>query len=520
MDEQKSKIEELRERAANLTSERAIERQHAKGKLTAEERLALLLDKGSFTEIGAFATLQSHDFGLQDKKMPRDGVITGFGTIGGRRVFVYSQDFTFMGASMGEMHTRKVAHVIELAMKTGVPVIGLLDSGGARIQEGIDGLDGGGEIFRNNTLASGVVPQISAIMGPCAGIAVYSPALTDFVLMTKKTATMFITGPNVIRSVTGESIGAQELGGAQVHNSKSGVAHFMAKDEEETLELIRELVGYLPGNNREDPPEAACDDSPDRLNESLVDIVPTKSTVVYNVKRVLAEVLDIDSFLEVHEHFAKNIVVGFGRLNGHAVGVVASQPMFLASCIDINAADKIARFVNFCDAFNIPLVNFVDVTGFLPGSKLEHNGIIRHGAKVLFAYSQATVPKISLVMRKAYGGAYIALVSKDMGYDKVIAWPYAEIAVMGAEQAVNIVSRREIADPERGEEIRRQRVAEFKEKFVNPYIAASRNKVDIVIDPKDTRRTLIRVLEMLLPKRGDVGGRQPLKYKKHGNIPL
>ena len=515
-----NKIDQFKQMIAGLMPDKAVQGQHAKGKLTAEERLGLLLDRDSFTEIGALATLQSHDFGLQDKKRMRDGVITGFGTIDGRKVFAYSQDFTFMGASMGEMHTRKVAHIISLAMKTGAPVIGLLDSGGARIQEGIDGLDGGGEIFRNNTLASGMVPQISAIMGPCAGIAVYSPALTDFVFMTQKTATMFITGPNVIKSVTGETIGAQELGGADIHNRKSGVAHFIGKNEEETLEMIRELVGYLPGNNLEDPPYLDTSDPPDRPNDALAALIPTKSSAVYNVKKVLKEVLDRDSFLEVHAQFARNAVVGLGRLAGHAVGVVANQPMHLAGCIDIDAADKIARFVNFCDAFNLPLINFVDVTGFLPGSKLEHNGIIRHGAKVLFAYSQATVPKISLVMRKAYGGAYIALVSKDMGYDKVLAWPYAEIAVMGAEGAVNIVSRREIADPEKGNEIREQKIAEFREKFVNPYVAASKNKVDIILDPADTRKTLVRVLEMLLPKRGDVDSKQPLKYKKHGNIPL
>ncbi len=508
------------ERVRNLLPAKAMETQHAKGKLTASERLALLLDEDSFTEIGAFATLQSHEYDLQKKKGERDGVITGFGKILGRQVFVYAQDFSFMGASMGDMHTRKVAHVIQLAMKTGSPVIGLLDSGGARIQEGIAGLDGGGEIFKSNTLASGMVPQISAIMGPCAGIAVYSPALTDFVIMTSKIATMFITGPDVIRTATGESIAAQELGGAEVHNRVSGVAHFMADTEDQTLQLIRDLVSYLPLNNMEDPPGVDCDDPPDRLNMALNDIVPDKPTVVYDVKEVLQEVLDQDSFLEVHAHFAANIVVGLARLNGHVVGVVASQPMVLAGCIDIDASDKIARFVNFCDAFNIPIVNFVDVTGFLPGSNLEHSGIIRHGAKVLFAYSQATVPKISLVMRKAYGGAYIALVSKDMGYDKVLAWPFAEIAVMGAEQAVNIIHRREMADPVRGEYIRQQRVEEYREKFLNPYLAASLNKVDIVIEPKETRKVLIDVLEMLLPKRGDLDAKQPPKYKKHGSIPL
>jgi len=511
----KEKNDRLEQRLANLLPEEAANKQHKKGKLTAEERIALLLDEGSFVELGAFAATQCHEYGLQDKATDRDGVITGFGTIEGRTIFVYSQDFTYMGASMGEMHGRKVAHVISTALKTGAPVIGLMDSGGARIQEGIDGLDGGGEIFRNNALASGIVPQISAIMGPCAGIAVYSPALTDFVLMTRKTSSMFITGPNVIKNVTGEQIDAQALGGADVHSTRSGVAHFNASDEEEGLKLLRRLVGYLPSNNESRPPRVANDDPPDRDCGKVEEIVPEEPMRVYNVKAVLAEVLDRESFLEVHERFARNVVVGFGRVNGHSVGVVANQPMFLAGCIDIDASDKIARFVNFCDAFNIPLVNFVDVTGFLPGSKLEHNGIIRHGAKVLYAYSRATVPKISLVMRKAYGGAYIALVSKDMGYDKVLAWPTAEIAVMGAPGAVGIVNHREIADPEKGSARKAELVKEYQERFCNPWVAASKNKVDIIVRPAETRRTLVRVLEMLLPKKE----RLP-KPKKHGSIPM
>jgi acetyl-CoA carboxylase carboxyltransferase component len=513
-------MDALKDRAKNLVSEHVKESQHAQGKLTAQERIDLLLDKGSFTEIGAFATLQSHEYNLQKKKVERDGVITGFGRIDGRQVFVYSQDFTFMGASMGEMHTRKIAHVIELAMKTGSPIIGLLDSGGARIQEGIDGLDGGGEIFKKNTLASGMVPQISAVMGPCAGIAVYSPALTDFIFMTQKTATMLITGPNVVKSVTGETISMSDLGGAEVHNRLSGVAHFLSADDKHTVELIRSLVSYLPLNNLEDPPIISSNDPPNRLNSSLEEIVPEKSTVVYNVKAVLQEVLDHGSILEVHEHWATNVVVGFGRLNGHAIGFVANQPMVLAGSIDIDASDKIARFVNFCDAFNIPIINFVDVSGFLPGSNQEHGGIIRHGAKVLFAYSQATVPKISLVMRKAYGGAYIALVSKDMGFDKVVAWPFAEIAVMGAEGAVSIVNRKELRNAEKDSLLKQQLVDEYREKFLNPYVAASKNKVDIIIVPKDTRKTLISLLEMLIPKRGDMDAKIPMKYKKHGSMPV
>lgn len=513
-------MDALKDKAKNLVSDRVKEKQHAQGKLTAQERIDLLLDKGSFTEVGAFATLQSYEYDLQDKKEERDGVITGVGRIDDRQVFVYSQDFTFMGASMGEMHTRKIAHIIELAMKTGSPVIGLLDSGGARIQEGIDGLDGGGEIFRKNTLASGMIPQISAIMGPCAGIAVYSPALTDFIIMTQNTSTMLITGPNVVKSVTGETISMRDLGGAEVHNRTSGVAHFLTADDQQTLDLIRKLTGYLPLNNLEDPPIYTINDPADRLASTLEEIVPEKGTVVYNVKAVLNEVLDHASFLEVHEHWATNVVVGFGRLNGHAIGIVANQPMVLAGSIDIDASDKIARFVNFCDAFNMPIINFVDVSGFLPGSNQEHGGIIRHGAKVLFAYSQATVPKIALVMRKAYGGAYIALVSKDMGFDKVIAWPFAEIAVMGAEGAVSIVNRKELKDSENRDQIKRKRIEEYTNKFLNPYVAASKNKVDIIIEPKETRKTLISILEMLIPKRGDMDAKIPMKYKKHGSMPV
>jgi acetyl-CoA carboxylase carboxyltransferase component len=514
------KLDDFRKKVEGLNDHAGAEQQHAKGKLTAWERLERLLDPGSFTELGAFATLQSHQFDLQTRKRPRDGLVAGFGRIEGRQVFVYAQDFTFMGASMGEVHTRKVAQTIELAMKTGCPVIGLLDSGGARIQEGIDGLDGGGEIFRNNTLASGIVPQISAIMGSCAGIAVYSPALTDFVLMTRKTSAMFITGPDVVKSVTGVTVDPQTLGGAETHCRKSGVAHFLTDDEEHTLELIRHLLSYLPSNNLDDAPKLPTDDPWDRANEKLETFMPDSETEPYDVRGVLDEVLDDGSFLEVHQLFAPNVVVGFGALNGHSVGLVANQPAHLAGCIDIDAADKIARFVNFCDAFNLPLINFVDVTGFQPGADVEGRGIIRHGAKVLFAYSQATVPKISLVMRKAYGGAYIALVSKDMGFDRVVAWPYAEIAVMGAEGAVNILHRKEIADPATGEEARKRLLEEYRESFLNPYVAASKNKVDMIIEPRETRKTLVKLLEMLLPKRGDLDARKPAKFKKHGSIPL
>lgn len=502
--------EKLRKRRAALSAPEDAARQHANNRLTAEERLGLLLDEGSFEEIGAFARSAT----MPDPR-DRDGVITGCGTVAGKRVFAYAQDFSYKGASIGEVHAAKIARTIRFALKTGSPVIGLLDSGGARIQEGIAGLDGGGEIFRLNTLASGVIPQISAILGPCAGIAVYSPALTDFVLMAKDTSTMFITGPNVIRSVTGEEIDAESLGGARVHAARSGVAHFMEADEAATIHRIKQLLSYLPASNEEPPPRVETADSPDRENPLLAQLVPREASRAYNVKKVLAEVLDRDSFLEVQGQFAANAVVGFGRLDGETVGVVANQPMVLAGCIDINASDKIARHVNFCDAFGIPLVNFVDVTGFLPGSKLEHNGIIRHGAKVLYAYSRATVPKISLVMRKAFGGAYIALVSKDMGYDRVLAWPSAEIAVMGAEGAVAIVHRRELNAAGDDPELRQQLTDAYRDEHLNPYVAASQNRIDAIIDPAQTRKTLIRHLEMLRGKQESLP-----RHRKHGSIPL
>jgi len=508
------KIKEFKNKKESFVDKEAIKVQHKKGKLTARERLDLLLDKDSFTEIGTFVELDSDDEELQKKAKAGDGVITGQGTINKRPVYIYAQDFTFMGGSMGEGHTRKIANVIGLALKMGMPIIGLLDSGGARIQEGIGGLDGGGEIFLKNTLASGVIPQISTILGPCAGIAVYSPALTDFVIMTEKTSNMFITGPDVIKAVTGEVIDFEKLGGASTHNSKSGVSHFNADSEKEAIKMIKMLFNYLPQNNLENPPLVNMGDNPNRLNNNLKDIVPVDQKKAYDVKDVLKEVMDKNSFFEIHEHYAPNAVVGFGRLNNQVIGMVANQPKMLAGCLDNNCSDKIARFVRFCDCFNIPLINFVDVTGYLPGSEQEHNGIIRHGAKMLYAYSEATVPKISLVMRKAYGGAYIALVSKDMGYDKVVAWPFAEIAVMGAEQAVNIVNRKELKSSKNPDKVKQQRIEEFSEKFLNPYVAAKKGKVDIIIEPKDTRKTLISCLDMLMSKR------EKRPAKKHGNIPL
>ena len=507
-------LKNFRELRNEIEPDKALVKiQHKKGKFTAKERISLLLDPGSFIELNEFAELNSHSFDLQDKKKARDGVITGYGTINKRPVCVYAQDFTFMGGSMGEVHNRKISELMKLALKTGCPIIGLLDSGGARIQEGVAGLDGGGSIFYNNTIASGVIPQISAILGPCAGIAVYSPALTDFVFMTNKISQMFITGPEVIKTVTGELIDFESLGGALVHNQKSGNAHFLAETEKECLAMIKRLLNYLPQNNLENCPIINTGDSPDRANNILESIVPTDQKSSYDVKNVINEVLDKNSFFEIHAEYAQNAVVGLGRLNNAVVGVVANQPKILAGCLDINSSDKITKFVRVCYSFNIPLVNFVDVTGYLPGKDQEHNGVIRHGAKVLFAYSEATVPKISLVLRKAYGGAYIALVSKDMGFDKVLAWPTAEIAVMGAEQAVNIIHRKEIKG-KKSEKIKKKKIEEFSEKFLNPYLAAKEGRVDMVIEPKETRKTLIKVLEMLANKRE----RRPAK--KHGNIPL
>ena len=489
----------------------AIKKQHQKGKLTARERIEALLDKNSFTEINADMELTSTNYDLQDKKQPGDGVITGYGKINEKPVCIYAQDFMFMGGSMGEIHNKKIALIQEHALEIGVPIIGLFDSGGARIQEGISSLDIGGKIFKNNTLASGVIPQISVILGPCAGIAVYSPALTDFIFMTKKISYMFITGPDVIKTITGEKIDFEGLGGSTAHNEKSGVATFITENEKECFETIKLLLSYLPQNNMENPPVINTSDSKERSNTKLKDIIPKDRKKSYDAKQVIEEIVDKSTFLEVQPLYAQNAVVGLARLNNQSVGIVANQTKVLAGCLDINSSDKISRFVRFCDAFNMPIINLVDVTGYLPGVNQEHNGIIRHGAKVLYAYSEATVPKISLVMRKAYGGAYIALVSKDMGFDKVIAWPDAEIAVMGPEQAVDIIHRKEI---KANSKIKSQKVKEYAEKFLNPHEAAKHGKVDIITEKKDTRKTLINCLEMLITKRE----RRPAK--KHGNIPL
>jgi acetyl-CoA carboxylase carboxyltransferase component len=491
-----------------------IAKQHESGKLTARERLEILFDAGSFVEVDAFVETRAIDFGMQSKKIPGDGVVTGYGTIEGRPVFVSSQDFTVIGGSLGEAHAHKITKVMDMALKMGAPFISINDSGGARIEEGIDALSGYGDIFFRNTLASGVIPQISVIMGPCAGGAVYSPAITDFVFMVDKTSYMFITGPQVIKSVTGEDVSFETLGGSEVHNAKSGVAHFRCADEEECLKEIRRLIGFLPDNNLTDPPVINCSDDLNRIDESLLNIIPDSSNKPYDIKDIIISVLDDGNFLEVQKYFAQNIVVGFGRLNGKTVGIVANQPKVMAGVLDVNSADKGARFIRYCDCFNIPIISFTDTAGYLPGTGQEYSGVIRHGAKMLYAFSEATVPKINVIVRKAYGGAYIAMNSKHLGADAVFAWPSAEIAVMGPEGAANIIFRKEIAAAEDAVATREQKIAEYREKFSNPYIAAARGYVDDVIDPATTRGRLINSLEMLSGKR------ENRPAKKHGNIPL
>ena len=510
------RLEELRRRnrAAELGGgEERIRRQHKAGKKTARERLELLLDPGSFLELDRFVVHQTHDFGMAEQRIPGDGVVTGSGRIHGRPVFVFAQDFTVFGGSLSETYARKICKIMDLAMKTGVPVIGLNDSGGARIQEGVASLGGYADIFLRNTLASGVVPQISAIMGPCAGGAVYSPAITDFVFMVKNTSYMFVTGPDVIKAVTHESVSAEDLGGATTHGTTSGVAHFASDSEEECLALIRELLTFLPQNNTEDPPLRPTQDPAERRDESLQSIVPGQPNKPYDMKEIVRAVLDDRYFFEVQATFAPNIVVGFGRLGGRPVGIVANQPAHLAGCLDIAASVKAARFVRFCDCFNVPLVTFVDVPGFLPGTAQEFGGIIKHGAKLLYAYCEATVPKLTVITRKAYGGAYDVMASKHIRGDANFAFPTAEIAVMGPEGAVNILYKRELqttADPGFSE----ARIREYREKFANPYVAAERGYVDEVIEPRDTRARLCAALAVLRTKRD---ANPP---RKHGNIPL
>lgn len=491
-----------------------ITAQHNRGKLTARERLDLLLDEESFVELQPFVKHRATHFNMDRLEAPGEGVVTGYGKINGRLVYVFAQDFTVFGGALGEMHAQKIANIMDLAAKNGAPVIGLNDSGGARIQEGVVSLDGYGHIFYRNAIYSGVIPQISVILGPCAGGAVYSPAITDFVFMVEKTSQMFITGPKVIETVTGEKISSEDLGGASVHSSISGNAHFTGETEVEVLEQVRNLLDYLPQNNQEKPPHLSYTGDDGDWLEELIELVPVAGTKVYDVKKVLETIVDEGSFLEVQPQFARNIVVGFGRIDGESVGLIANQPKVMAGGLDIDSSDKLARFIRTCDAFQIPLITFVDVTGFFPGINQEHGGIIRHGAKILYAYSEATVPKISVITRKAYGGAYVALNSKAIGADVVYAWPNAEIAVMGPEGAANIIFSREIEQSPNPVEMRQAKIDEYREKFANPYVAAEHGMVDDVIDPRETRKYLKRSLEMLRNKQ------EERPAKKHGNIPL
>jgi propionyl-CoA carboxylase beta chain len=490
------------------------ERQHAEGKLTARERVELLLDPGSFEELDKLVEHRCLDFGMADQKIPGDGVVSGYGRIEGRPVFVFAQDFTVFGGSLSETNAKKICKVMDLALKTGAPVVGLNDSGGARIQEGVASLGGYADIFLRNTLASGVIPQISAILGPCAGGAVYSPAITDFNVMVKDTSYMFVTGPDVIKTVTHEEVSKEDLGGAMTHNARSGVAHFAVDDDRACLALIRELLSYLPSNNLEPAPAHATEDPPEREDPTLDTLIPPEANKPYDIKKLITAVTDEGRFLEVHAHFAQNIVVGFGRFGGRSVGIVANQPAVLAGCLDIDASVKAARFVRFCDAFNLPLVTFEDVPGFLPGTAQEFGGIIRHGAKLLYAFAEATVPKITVVTRKAYGGAYCVMASKHIRTDLNLAYPTAEIAVMGPEGAVNVLYRRELGKAGDPEALRAQKVQEFREKFANPYAAADRGFIDEVIEPRQTRLKIITGLDMARTKRDQ---NPP---KKHGNIPL
>jgi len=491
-----------------------IEAQHKKGRLTARERIDLLLDKGSFREMDAFVQHRTHDFDLDQQKYMSDSVVTGWGTIEGRLAYVFSQDFTVFGGSLGEVHAEKICKIMDMAMKNGAPVIGLNDSGGARIQEGVVALGGYADIFLRNTMASGVIPQISAIMGPCAGGAVYSPALTDFIFMVRNSSYMFVTGPDVVKTVTHEEVSFEDLGGASVHSEKSGVCHIAADSEGDALYLIRKLLGYLPQNNMEDPPFMLGGDDPLRMDEALDTMIPDDPGKPYDIKDVIRLVVDNGQFFEIHENYAQNVVVGFARLGGHSVGIVANQPAVLAGVLDIDASEKAARFVRFCDSFNIPIITFVDVPGFLPGTVQEHHGIIRSGAKLLYAYCEATVPKLTVITRKAYGGAYDVMSSKHIRGDLNLAWPSAEIAVMGPDGAVSIIFRKELEKAKDRVSKKAELVAEYREKFASPYVAAERGYIDDVIEPRETRPRLINALEMLSNKR------DANPAKKHGNIPL
>ncbi|MBF0203516.1 MAG: methylmalonyl-CoA carboxyltransferase [Desulfamplus sp.] len=509
-----NKLEQKNNRATEGGGADRIQKQHEAGKLTARERIYILLDKGSFVEIDRFKSHRCTDFGMEEQKIPGDGVITGYGLIHGKQTFVFAQDFTVLGGSLSLAHSEKICKMMKMAMKVGAPVIGLSDSGGARIQEGVNSLAGYADIFLQNVMASGVVPQITAIMGPSAGGAVYSPALTDWIFMVEKTSHMFITGPEVIKSVTGEVVDKEELGGAMAHNAVSGVAHFASPDDRACLEKIRELMSFLPQNNMEEASIKPTDDDPMRIDENLRNIVPADPNQPYDIRNVICSSMDNNYFFEVQEHFGKNIVVGFARLDGKSVGIIANQPAVMAGCLDINASIKGARFVRFCDAFNIPIIIYEDVPGFLPGTHQEHGGIIKHGAKLIYAFCEATVPRITIITRKAYGGAYCVMSSKHIRGDINLAYPTAEIAVMGAEGAVNIIFRNEIkkaADPVAE---RKRLIEDYREKFANPYKAAELGYIDAVIDPAETRPKIIQALRMLKTKR------DTNPPKKHGNIPL
>jgi len=513
----KDKIDDLDNRNSDVVrmgGDAQVEKQHAKGKWTARERGDAFFDKDTFQEIDRFVRHRSTGFGLEKQSIPSDGVVTGHGLVNGRPVFAYFQDFTSRGGSLGEMHAKKICKVMDLALKAGMPIVGFNDSGGARIQEGIDALFGYGNIFFRNARASGVIPQISAIMGPCAGGAVYSPAMTDWVFMVKETSYMYITGPAVIEAVTGESTTHEGLGGAVAHNAKSGNAHFACENEQDVMAKIRSLLSFVPNNNMEDPQTIDPSDDPGRSCNELEGLLPDDSHIGYDMKEVIRCVVDDGYFFEPHEHYAQNLIIAFARLNGRAVGIIANQPIVMAGCLDINASDKASRFVRFCDAFNIPLVTFADVPGYLPGTDQEWGGIIRHGAKLLWSYSEATVPKLTVITRKDYGGAYIAMSSRHLGTDMVFAWPTAEIAVMGAEGAVNIIYRRDLQAAKDKKKARKEKIEEYENLLYNPYIAASRGYIDAVIRPRDTRIRLIGALELMKTKS------ETLPPKKHGNIPL
>jgi acetyl-CoA carboxylase carboxyltransferase component len=512
--ERVEELGKLKEAALHAGNPKAIERQHARGKLTARERLEILLDPGSFVELDMLARHRAHGFEIEKTRPLTDGVITGWGSVNGRKIFVFSQDFTVFGGALGEVFAEKIHKVMDLAESVGAPFVGINDGAGARIQEGVVSLAAYGGIFYRNVKASGVIPQISVIMGPCAGGAVYSPAMTDFIFMVRGTSHMFITGPDVVKAVTGEDVTQEELGGAMTHASKSGVASFVYEDETQCLEEVRYLLSFLPSNNLEDPPFVAPEDDPERLCPGLIDLIPDSPNKPYDMKKVISDVVDDGEFMEVFPFWAGNIVTGFARIDGHAVGIVGNQPQVLAGTLDIDASEKGARFVRTCDAFNIPLVTFVDVPGFLPGTDQEYGGIIRHGAKLLYAYCEASVPRIQIITRKAYGGAYVVMNSKSIGADLAFAWPSAEIAVMGPQGAVNIIFRKELESADDPETRRVELVEEYTERFANPYVAAERGYIDDVIDPTDTRAVLCRALAMLRTKQ------EKLPQRKHGNVPL